>query len=240
MELQSGDQNLIVLMVYILGVYYTFNRMVESIDDMAKVNFNKNSVEEQLKEQNLVEQIGVSFKTGKYSLESLKDNLKELSITIENKSDDLAVYVDWDNSSWVVEHSKKSRRVIRKYPDLSRDLAMPQVPSIIAPKKSISETVTAEDILKRDKETQVYAPSGPLIDILGLAKQKPFKSLYRDFMKRRKNVEFSFQLVLRISELRVGLAPGVNVPPISIINCPFTIEKLPWTYALPWNQEKKK
>ncbi|TAE58297.1 MAG: hypothetical protein EAZ76_11655 [Nostocales cyanobacterium] len=233
----SSDQNLIVLMVYFLGVYYTFNRMIESIDDMVKLDFVKGTVEEQLKEQNLDDKIGISFKTGTYSLEKLSDNLKELSISIENKSDSLAVYVDWDNSSWVVEHSKKSRRVIRKYPDLSRDLAMPQVPTIIAPLKTISETVTAEDILKRD-ENGVYKPGDPLIDIVGMEKQNDLKKLYKDFMEGKKKVEFSFQLVLRISELRVGLAPGVNVPPISIINCPFTLEKLPWTYALPWNKKK--
>ncbi|WP_353929858.1 hypothetical protein WJM97_16345 [Okeanomitos corallinicola TIOX110] len=238
MQLPSSDQNLIVLMVYFLGVYYTFNRMVESIDDMVKVDFLKSSAEEQLKEQNLDDKVDISFKVGSYSLEKLSDNLKELSISIENKSEGLAVYVDWDNSSWVVEHSKKSRRVIRKYPDLSRDLAMPQVPTIIAPNKTISETVTAEDILKRDEKTGVYQPGEPLIDIVGMEKQKDFKKLYKDFMDRKKKVEFSFQLVLRISELRVGLAPGINVPPISIINCPFTIEKLPWTYALPWNKKK--
>ena len=237
MGLTSGDQNLIVLMVYILGVYYTFNRMIESIDDMVKVDLVKSTIEEQLKEQNLDDKIGISFKTGTYSLEKIKDNLKELSISIDNKSEDLAIYVDWDNSSWVVEHSKKSRRVIRKYPDLSRDLAMPQVPTIIAPSKTISETVTAEDILKRDQESGVYQPAEPLIDIVGLGKIKDFKKLYKDFMDQKKKIEFSFQLVLRISELRVGLAPGVNVPPISIINCPFTIEKLPWTYALPWNKK---
>ncbi|MBD2146756.1 MULTISPECIES: hypothetical protein [Sphaerospermopsis] len=238
MAVQSGDQNLLVLMVYILGVYYTFNRMIESVDDMVVLNFQKSAVEEQLKEQNLDEKIGISFKTDTYSLEKLKDNLKELSISIDNKSEALAVYVDWDNSSWVIEHSKKSRRVIRKSPDLSRDLAIPQVPTIIAPKKTISESVTAEDILKRDKETGTYQPGEPLIDIVAMKDQKPFKGLYKDFMDGKKKVEFSFQLVLRISELRVGLAPGVNVPPISIINCPFTIEKLPWTYALPWNKTR--
>ncbi|GCL38492.1 hypothetical protein SR1949_36070 [Sphaerospermopsis reniformis] len=238
MAVQSGDQDLLVLMVYILGIYYTFNRMIESVDDMVVLNFQKSAVEEQLKEQNLDDKIGISFGSGTYSLEKLKDNLKELSISIDNKSEALAVYVDWDNSSWVIEHSKKSRRVIRKSPDLSRDLAIPQVPTIIAPKKTISESVTAEDILKRDKETGTYQPGEPLIDIVAMKDQKPFKGLYKDFMDGKKKVEFSFQLVLRISELRVGLAPGVNVPPISIINCPFTIEKLPWTYALPWNKTR--
>ncbi|ADI64916.1 hypothetical protein [Trichormus azollae] len=238
MVLQSSDQNLIILTVYILGIYYTVNRMIESIDDMVMLNFQKSAVDEQLKEQNIENKVGISCGTGTYCLEELKDNLKEVSITIDNKSESLAVYVDWDNSSWVVEHTKKSRRVIRKSPDLSRDLAIPQVPTIIAPKKTICENVTAEDVLKRDKDTGTYQPGEPLIDIVGMKNNKSLKGLYKDFMDGKKKVEFSFQLVLRISELRVGLAPGVNVPPISIINCPFTIEKLHWTYALPWNKKK--
>jgi hypothetical protein len=238
MAVQSGDQNLIILTVYILGIYYTVNRMIESIDDMVMLSFQKSAVDEQLKEQNIENKVGISFGTGTYYLEKLKDNLKEMSITIDNKSESLAVYVDWDNSSWVVEHTKRSRRVIRKSPDLSRDLAIPQVPTIIAPKKTISENVTAEDVLKRDKDTGTYQPGEPLIDIVGMRNNKNFKGLYKDFMDGKKKVEFSFQLVLRISELRVGLAPGLNIPPISIINCPFTIEKLHWTYALPWNKKK--
>ena len=81
--------------------------------------------------------MGISFKTGTYGLDKVQDDLKELSMSIENKSDSIAIYVDWDNSSFVVEHSKQSRRVIRKSPDLTRDLAIPQVPTIIAPKKTL-------------------------------------------------------------------------------------------------------
>ncbi|MFM6026991.1 MAG: hypothetical protein ACKPER_29385 [Dolichospermum sp.] len=232
--MQNGDQNLIILMIYILTVYWTFNRMIESIDDLVKVDFQKGAVDNQLKEQNLQETVGISFKTGTYGLDKVQDDLKELSMSIENKSDSIAIYVDWDNSSFVVEHSKQSRRVIRKSPDLTRDLAIPQVPTIIAPKKTISENVTAEDVFQRDKESGVYKPASPLINVAGV---KGNKKLYKDFIDGRKNLEFSLQLVLRISEMRVGIAPGINVPPVSIINCPFTIKKLPWTYALPWNKK---
>ncbi|MFM7364796.1 MAG: hypothetical protein ACKO11_09945 [Cuspidothrix sp.] len=232
--MQNGDQNLIILMIYMLTVYWTFNRMIESIDDIVKVDFQKGAVDNQLKEQNLQETVGISFKTGTYGLDKVQDDLKELSMNIENKSDSIAIYVDWDNSSFVVEHSKQSRRVIRKSPDLTRDLAIPQVPTIIAPKKTISENVTAEDVFQRDKESGVYKPASPLINVAGV---KGNKKLYKDFLDGKKNLEFSLQLVLRISEMRVGIAPGINVPPVSIINCPFTIKKLPWTYALPWNKK---
>ncbi|MFN6559627.1 MAG: hypothetical protein RMY28_007440 [Nostoc sp. ChiSLP01] len=230
--MRSSDQNLIILTIYIIVVSYVFNRMVESIDDQIKFEFKKGIVDAQLKEQNLDDKIGISFRfKSSYPI----DDLKDLSLSIENKSDNIAVYVDWDNSSLVVEHSKQSRRVIRKSPDLTRDLAVPQSPSLIAPKKTLSETVTAEDVLQR-QENGTYSASKALIDINGL--QKGQKKLYNDFINRRKELDFSLQLVLRISEVRVGLAPGVNFPPISIINCPFTVRKLPWTYALPWNKKK--
>ena len=232
--MQNGDQNLIILMIYILTVYWTFNRMIESIDDIVKVDFQKGAIDDQLKEQNLQETVGISFKTGTYGLDKVQDDLKELSMSIENKSDSIAIYVDWDNSSFVVEHSKQSRRVIRKSPDLTRDLAIPQVPTIIAPKKTISENVTAEDVFQRDKESGVYKPASPLINVAGV---KGNKKLYKDFLDGKKNLEFSLQLVLRISEMRVGIAPGINVPPVSIVNCPFIIKKLHWTYALPWNKK---
>ncbi|MBD2606835.1 hypothetical protein H6G81_20445 [Scytonema hofmannii FACHB-248] len=233
----TGDQNLFVLTFYIIGVTYTFNRMVESIDDQIKFEYQKAVVEEQLKEQNIQDHVGISFK---FKPSNSLDDVKELLISIENKSDNLAVYADWDNSSIVVELNKQSRRVIRKSPDLTRDLAVPQSPSLVAPKKTLSEAVTAEDVFERDVTSGTYSPKKPILNISGLEKSpvKALRILYSDFMNRRKNVEFSLQLVLRISEVRVGLAPGVNIPPMCIINCPFVVRKLPWTYALPWNKRR--
>ncbi|MEY3402146.1 MAG: hypothetical protein RLZZ86_1761, partial [Cyanobacteriota bacterium] len=84
--MQNGDQNLIILMIYMLTVYWTFNRMIESIDDIVKVDFQKDAVDNQLKEQNLQETVGISFKTGTYGLDKVQNDLKELSMSIENKS----------------------------------------------------------------------------------------------------------------------------------------------------------
>lgn len=231
---RSGDQNLVILTLYIIGVAYVFNRMIESIDDKIKYTFQKEVVDQQLKDQNLENQIGISFK---FSDSNSFDDVKDLSLSIENKSDDIAVYIDWDNCSLVIEHTKQSLRVIRKSPDLTRDLAVPQSPSLIAPKKTLSETVSAENIFERDKETGTYAAKKPLIDIAALEKNKGQKKLYNDFINSREDLKFSLQIVLRISAVRAGLAPGRDVPPTCLINCPFTVKKLPWTYALPWNKK---
>ncbi|MFH7026257.1 MAG: hypothetical protein ACHBN1_12835 [Heteroscytonema crispum UTEX LB 1556] len=233
----NGDNNLVVLTLYIIGVTYTFNRMVESIDDKVKFEFDKKIVDQQLKEQNIQDDVGIGFK---FSPTSGFDDVKELSLTIENKSKDIAIYVDWDNCSLVVEHTKQSRRVIRKSPDVTRDLAVPQSPSLIAPTKSLTAAVTAEDVFERDAVAGTYTPKKVLIDISGLEKSPvpATKKLYKNFVSRKQNLNFSLQLVLRLSELRVGLAPGENKPPMCIINCPFIIKKLPWTYALPWNKKR--
>jgi hypothetical protein len=235
--MRTGDNNLFVLTFYIIGVSYTFNRMIESIDDQINFALEKAIVEGQLKEQNIQDTVGITFKfKPTYGLE----DLKELSMSVENKSKNLAVYIDWDNSSIVVEHSKQSMRVIRKSPDITRDLGVPQSPSLVAPEKTLTTAITTEDVFKRDTVSGTYSTDKPIVNISGLQKHalKKNRILFKNFMDMQTTLQFSLQLVLRISEVRVGLALGVDVPPMVIVNCPFTIKKLPWTYALPWNKKR--
>jgi hypothetical protein len=236
-NMASADNNLLVMTFYIIGISYTFNRMIESIDDKINFALQKNVVDEQLKAQNINDDVGISFKFGPtYGL----SDLKELLMFVENKSENLAVYVDWDNSSIVVEHNKQSYRVIRKSPDITRDLAVPQSPSLVAPKKTLTTSITAENSFERDPVSGTYNAKKEIVDIAGLQKSpvKANRILYKKFMNEETNLEFSLQLVLRISDVRVGLQPGSNKPPMCIVNCPFVIKKLPWTYALPWNKRR--
>ena len=165
--MNNGDLDLVVFTLYIIGITYTFNRMVDSIADRMKVEFDpKKTIAEQLKKQNLEEKLDIFFSLkGMYPI----DEPDSLSISIKNKSEDLAVYVDWDNSS-IVGIEQRSRRVIRKSPDLIRDLAVPQLPSLIVPGKTLKESVTAEDVFKRDKETGIYSPGNPIANSPGLQK----------------------------------------------------------------------
>jgi hypothetical protein len=235
--MRNGDNNLVILTLYIIGITYTFNQMVESIDDQVKLEFNKSAVEDQLKEKNLQDKIGISFSLKRtYSIE----DPKELSMSIENKSEELAIYVDWDNCAFE-EFDGTSRRVIRKSPDMTRDLAVPQTPSLIVPKKTLKEAVTSEAVFQRDQLTQTYTPKNPVANILKW-KTSPVRAQrieFNKFMSRKRNFEFSLDLVLRLAETNMGITHGINVPPLFVVKCPFTVRKLPWTYALPWNQPKK-
>ncbi|BAZ09772.1 hypothetical protein NIES4071_15820 [Calothrix sp. NIES-4071] len=231
------DNNILVLTFYIIGIVYTFNRMIESIADKINFTYQKAVVEQQLKEQEIFDDVGISFKLGAtYEL----SELKELLMFVENKSKNLAVYVDWDNCSIVIDHNKQSMRVIRKSPDITRDLGVPQTPSLVAPEKTLTTTITSENCFERDKEKGTYTATKPIVDIASLEKNpvKANRILFKKFMNQERTLEFSLQLVLRISEVRVGLTPGSNKPPMCIVNCPFIIRKLPWTYALPWNKKR--
>lgn len=231
------DNNLLVLTFYIIGIAYTINRMIESIADKINFTLEKAVVSEDLKRQEIADDVGISFKLGAtYEL----TELKELLMFVENKSKNLAVYVDWDNCLIVIKHSKQSMRVIRKSPDITRDLGVPQTPSLVAPEKTLSTTITSENTFERDKDKGTYTTTKPIVDIAGLEKNpvKANRILFKKFMNQETTLEFTLQLVLRISEVRVGLAPGVNKPEMCIVNCPFTIRKLPWTYALPWNKKR--
>lgn len=234
--MRNSDNNLVILTLYIIGVTYIFNQMVESIDDQVKLEFNKAEVEQQLKDQNLQDKIGISFslKTT-YSIE----DPKELSMSIENKSQETAIYVDWDNSAFE-EFDGTSRRVIRKSPDLTRDLAVPQIPSLVVPGKTLREAVTSENVLQRDQISGTYTPKNPLANILKW-KTSPVRAQrnqFNDFMSGSRNFEFSLVLVLRVAETNIGVALGSNIPPLCIVKCPFIVRKLPWTYALPWNKKR--
>ncbi|MDJ0619466.1 MAG: hypothetical protein QNJ63_22435 [Calothrix sp. MO_192.B10] len=234
--MNNGELDLLVLTLYIIGITYTFNRMVDSISDRMKIEFDpEKTIAEQLKQQELEEQMEISFSLkGMYPI----DEPNTLGISIKNKSDDVAIYVDWDNSS-IVGIDKRSRRVIRQSPDLIRDLAVPQIPSLIVPGKTLKESITAEDVFKRDKETGTYSPEDPIVNIPKLKEgKKDQKKQYSNFMQRKEEFNFSLDLVLRTSKTAYGVAQGQNVPPVCIINCPFVIRKLPWTYALPWNKKK--
>lgn len=237
---QQTSPNLLILTLYMIGVSYILNLMVESIDEQIKFTFDKEAVDKQLKEQELDDKISIAFKLKPTNDIKGDKDVKDLLLILGNKSENVAVYVDWDNCSLAEGHKNVSRRIIRKSPDVSRDLGVPQSPGLIAPSQTLVQGITAEDVFQRDQEKGTYQAAKALVDIAGLkaSPNKKFRKLYKKFMSRREKIEFSLQLVLRFSEVRVGLVPGQNIPPMSIITCPFSIRKLPWTYALPWNKKR--
>jgi hypothetical protein len=127
-------------------------------------------------------------------------------------------------------------------PAIIRDLAVPQVTSAIVPKTTLKEKVSSESVFELDLETRIYKArdEASIANVLKW-KSSPVRAQKKEFSKfmdRKRNFDFSLNLVLRLASKYVGLAPGRDFSPVCVVNCPFTVRKLPWTYALPWNKKK--
>ncbi|MBD2019430.1 hypothetical protein H6F43_04425, partial [Leptolyngbya sp. FACHB-36] len=86
----------IILTAYLLCIAFFLNRIKEAFNDEFTIRMNEDALKQQLQEQGLQDAIGISFRFDKrYEF----DKLKQLSISISNKSDNSSVYIDWDQSA---------------------------------------------------------------------------------------------------------------------------------------------
>ncbi len=226
------DTNGLVLMVYLICVAYVFYEMIKSIDDQIRFEADKSAVEQQLEKHNLQDKIDISFRIkDRYEIE----DVKELSLVIKNKSNVNTVYIYWDNSSFI-GFDGRSRRIIWLTPGPIRDLAVPQIESVIAPGQTLKEQITTADVMERNAEQGTYKATKPLVDINGLQKGlKAQRKQYNRFMKMYEPVNFSLRFVIKLFVISDEDARQ----PFYVVDYPFTVKKLPWTYALPWNQKRK-
>jgi len=211
--------NLLILFSYIICVTYVFYRAIKSIDKQLNIKLNKDFLKAQLESQDLATLIGIEFKLkDRYQT----DQLRDLLIHIENKSPTASIAVDWDQSC-LTDFEGRSRRVIRLMPGMTMDLFQPQVFSVIAPRQTLKESLTAEDILKRNSSGILEIASSLFVpDKLKKASEK--------------GGHFYLSLILTVSTPSASAKNGLTHP----VSCQFTVNKLPWTDALDWNLDPPK
>ncbi|NJR39154.1 MAG: hypothetical protein HC781_10365 [Leptolyngbyaceae cyanobacterium CSU_1_4] len=179
---------------------------------------------------------------------------KTLIMTIENKSADHYIYIDWDSSSITTYDPNFSRRVIRVAPDKRiTDLDLPQFPSAIPPKLKLATVVTAEDVFKLNAEG-VLELKNDLIDLEKLNKVSKIlrtpqyiKDINFNFKERRKPIEFSLYLMLQMTNVlnedgndrlqQVTPTYGKQVFQTMLIY-KFTVSRMYWIDQIPWNPQK--
>lgn len=159
--------NPILLTVYLLSIAYFLQRIVNAFNDEFIIKLDGDSVKQQLTAQQAQDILDISFGFAKrYEF----DKLKQFGINIKNKSADHSIYVDWDCCT-VTDLGDRSRRVARLPPGTTLDLYQNQVFSTVAPKTTLKETITAEDILKRKGDTNLeYEIGKPLLDPAAMKK----------------------------------------------------------------------
>jgi len=211
--MNNTEFQLLVLTVYIIGVSYVFYLMYDSLDQLITIEFENESLEEQLKQQHLDEVLEVSFKLrDRYK----PDEFQELLINIRNKSEHQSIYIDWDTNV-LTDFGARSHRIIRIPPSQTLDLLQPQVFSITAPGQILEEKLTIENTLKRNID-EVLEITNPIF---------PPKNLKEAALNDRR---FTVRLILQVSEPAQGLRDGR----LHALSCEFTVKKTPWKQALAW------
>ncbi len=227
-----NELDIFILAIYLITVAYILYQAINALENQTKFWFDKDELSQNLEKHGLKDQIEVDLKFEKRYLlsdDAAQDKQpKELSLNIKNKSDE-PLYVDWDHST-LTDMGGRSRRVIRMTPSKRLELSQKQVPSVVGPGQSLSEKITAEDLLEYDKETQLLSAQKPLIDIPGLAKNKDKKKLYKEFMEGIAVLDCTLCLVLVVPSFN-DITRGDRR---YLVRCKILTQRLPWSYILPW------
>ncbi len=231
-----SEFNLLVLTIYFLCVTYVLYQMVNSFDDEFTIKLVKGELDDQLDKNRLKDRLEVSFKFDpRYEINNEKTKLKDLAITVKNKSPHFPIYVDWDRSSMTDWFGDSARRIIRTVPGNPLDLSQEQVYSVVSPERSMSAKIAAEDIQKREDGGKGLSVSKNLLDISQPPSFAPDakKKGYKDFMGREAPIFFTLDLSLRLVEEE---GPTSGYP--THVRCKFQLNRLHWTAGLPWNPKK--
>ncbi len=231
----------ILLTTYLVLIGVALFKIADSFNDEYTVKLDEDHLKAQLEAQQLQDVIGISCDFEKrYEMNKKeKDNIdkfKQFGINIENKSSTHSTYVDWDYCA-LTNLMGRSRRVTRLVPGSTLDLFQVQPFSSIAPKTTLKETITAEDVLKRNesKDSPVALKievDKPLLDFNALktSKKDAEKRRFVRFFEQVDPLEIFLDLALRFIG-PTSLIDGDRTQ----IRCRLELKKLPWKAGLPWN-----
>ncbi len=219
--------DLLIIIIYSFTTFFIVSKAIDSLDAKVKVDFNAARLNAELEKHDLAGKIEIKIPLEKrYGLDN---HPKVLSVKVANKSES-TLYIDWDRSSITVLGGP-SRRVIRLTPYKRPDLSHPQVFSVVPPGQSLSEQVTAEDVLQPNPENEgALEPSKPLLNIASLKDNKDSKPLFNAFMGQQTTLSYMLWLVCQISE-QGSASRGDR---LYILPCELVARKMPWTDSLPW------
>jgi hypothetical protein len=229
-----NEFNLLILTIYFLCVTYVLFQMVNSFNDEYTVKLEKSELDEELKLLRLVDRLDITFKfDNRYEINHNRNKLKQLAITIKNKSDQFPVYVDWDSSAMTDWFGDRARRITRIVSGHSLDLSQEQVCSVITPGRSLQENIAPEDTLARKGEKGEIDVTKPLLDLSVPRAPEAKKKAYKAFMSSEAPLFFSLDLVFRLVDKET---PPTGYP--TRVRCKFRLNRLPWQAGLPWNPKK--
>jgi hypothetical protein len=234
-----NQTDLIILAVYLVCVVYVLRQAWNSIEERTVIKHSGNVFDY----EGLKDFIDVSFKFDSYY--PFDKQPTKLAATIINKSPTATITVDWEKGS-LRSWQGSDRRLIRFIDGMQEgDKAKAQAPSTISPKRSLGVTLTSEDLLTADKETNLLSPTKPMVDIKKLQADKSAKpknpkeaeqiqklrDIYNNFVTLREPLKFSLRLPLQITNIIEGSKKDMW----GFVDCNFTVSYIPRISQVPWN-----
>ncbi|MBE9029608.1 hypothetical protein IQ266_07680 [filamentous cyanobacterium LEGE 11480] len=227
------ESNLLILTIYFLCVTYVLFQIVNAFNDEYTISLDKEALEAELKRKKIDDRLEINFKfNNRYEINSDRNKLQDLSVSVKNKSTDYPIYIDWDYSSMDDWFGGRSRRLTRMVSGSLDNLSQQQVLSVINPGLTLQEKIVPEDTLARKGEGGEIQVSKPLLDLMpppGKA-PAPKKKMYKAFLNSEDSLSFNVNLVMRFVDQ--GSSTGGDRV---LVQCKFNLHRLSWKAGLTWN-----
>lgn len=257
------DFDLIVVVLFLITVAYVINQAISDVEQQTTIKFIDEEFKNQLREKTLegtplIDLMDITFRFDptryKYNFYKADQDAqpRSLFMTVRNKSKDVNIYIDWNQSS-ITDYKNTSRRLIRLGMDERLNPSFYplglQVASPVAPGGSVTARITAEDILKPETDAKsgdkFLKPGEPIVSLTKLQTDIKNKKLPKevrekrekqklDFEEWRAPLEFSVRLVLRMADLTQSKASEYQYS----LLLRFTVNRVIWRHVLPWNPKK--
>ena len=241
-----NQTDLIILTIYLISIYYVLRQAWESIPivSTAVIKHEGNVYDY----ETLKDFIDVKFKIdGAYPFTKQPT---QLPTTISNKSSTATITIDWEKGS-LRNFQGGDRRLVRIVDGMQQgDQSQVQASSNISPKRNLTVTLTAEELLEANAETNMLSATRPIVDIPKLqqdraAKPKDkadaeriqkLKQTYSNFIGMKEPLKFSLRFPLQIT----NIVEGSKKDFWGFVDCNFSISHARTTRLdqLPWNPKK--
>src|SRR4028118_1274558 len=193
--MESAD--LLIFTVYVIVVTYVFYQAYSDLGNQAVIVSDSEDLNNQIQDQDLQDLIDIKFKfKDSYRL----NDLTKLQITIQNKSKDDAIRVDWDECS-ITDFDNVTGRVIRIAPGLT-NVPQNQATVIIVPGRKIQEELSddkaiAAPLFKPEKLKKALNSSKPFFlrlffTVTNLTGGKHFYTLRCKFVPKKLRLPRAF------------------------------------------------
>ena len=118
---------------------------------------------------NLNEKFPVMVDVGPVGKMPMGRTIMDLSVNIQNTTNDAQIFVDWDKSTITSGKARRTQRVVRSGVAITGGLPQAQLLSVVNPGETFMAQVTGENCLGFDPDSQTLQAKRALVDMMNVA-----------------------------------------------------------------------